>query len=222
MPFAVEAATCVLSVKEPGPCMPGVSTPALGLPYPTLQTPAPSAGKTLVVYGASSSVGSMTTQIAAATGINVIGIAGAHNHDLVKRCGAAQVFDHNDSTVVENVIKAAMASQSEFVGIFDAISTPETYARDLAILEKLGGGHLACVHPPPADNVPSNVKIGMIFAVNDVATPVYRDFVTPALQSGKLKCLPPPTIVGKGLEHINDALKKSKAGVSATKLVVEL
>ena len=202
--------------------MPGVSTPALGLPYPTLQTPAPSAGKTLVVYGASSSVGSMTTQIAAATGINVIAIAGAHNHDLVKRCGAAQVFDHKDSSVVENVINAAKANQSEFVGVFDAISTPETYARDLAILEKLGGGHLACVHPPPADNVPSNVKTGMIFAVNDVATPVYRDFVTPALQSGKLKCLPPPTIVGKGLEHVNDALKKSKAGVSATKLVVEL
>lgn len=202
--------------------MPGVSTPALGIPYPTLQAPAPPAGKTLVVYGASSSVGSMTTQIAAATGINVIAIAGTHNHDLVKRCGAAQVFDHKDSSGVEKLVKAAKASQSEFVGIFDAISTPETYAGDLDILEKLGGGHLACVHPPLADNVPTNVKTGMIFAVNDVATPTYRDFVTPALQSGKLKCLPPPTIVGKGLEHVNDALKKSKAGVSATKLVVEL
>ncbi|KAL9609953.1 MAG: hypothetical protein Q9167_005305 [Letrouitia subvulpina] len=222
VPFAVEAATCALSVKEPGPCMPGVSTPALGLPYPTLQNPTPSADKTLVLYGASSSVGSMTTQIAAATGINVIAIAGSHNHDLVKRCGAAQVFDHSDSSVIKNIINAVMVSQSKFVGIFDAISTPETYARDLAILEKLGGGHLACVHPPPTENVPSNVKTGMIFAVNDVATPVYRDFVTPALQSGKLKCLPPPTIIGKGLEYVNEALKKSKTGVSATKLVVEL
>ena len=164
----------------------------------------------------------MTTQIAAATGINVIAIAGAHNHDLVKRCGAALVFDHKDSSVVEKVVKAVTASQSEFVGIFDAISTPETYARDLDILEKLGGGHLACVHPPPADSVPANVKTGMIFAVSDVATRTYRDFVTPALQSGKLKCLPPPTIVGKGLEHVNDALKMSRAGVSAMKLVVEL
>ena len=164
----------------------------------------------------------MTTQIAAATGINVIAIAGAHNHDLVKRCGAAQVFDHKESSVVENVINAVTASRYEFVGIFDAISTPETYARDLTILEKLGNGYLACVHPPPVDSVPSNVKTGMIFAVNDVATPVYRDFVTPALHSGKLKCLPPPTVVGKGLEHVNEALKRSKAGVSAAKLVVEL
>ena len=200
--------------------MPGVSTPALGLPYPTLQTPSPSADKTLVVYGASSSVGSMTTQIAAATGISVIAIAGAHNHDLVKHCGAAHVFDHKDSSIVEKVVKAARAVQSEFVGIFDAISTPESYARDLDILEKLGGGHLACVHPPPP--APSNVETGMIFAVNDVATSIYRDFVTPALQSGRLKCLPPPTIVGKGLEYVNDALKKCRAGVSGMKLVVEL
>lgn len=202
--------------------MPGVSTPALNLPYPNLQTPAQSAGKTLVVYGASSSAGSMTTQMAAAAGVNVIAIAGAHNHGMVKHCGAAQVFDHKDSVVVDKVIDAVKASPFDFVGIFDAISTPETCARDLAILEKLGGGHLACVHPPPTDNVPSNVQTGMIFAVNDVATPVFQDFVTPALQSGLLKCLPPPTIVGKGLEHVNDALKKVKAGVSATKLVVEL
>ena len=222
VPFAVEAAVCVLSVGEPGPCMPGVSTPALGLPYPILQHPGPSTGKNLVVYGASSSVGSMTIQVAKATGIDVIAIAGAHNHDLVKRCGASRTFDHKDLSVIEKVVESVKASQSEFVGIFDAISTPETYARDLTILEKLGGGHLACVHPPPAENVPLNVKTGMIFAVNDVATPVYKNFVTPALQSGELKCLPSPTVVGKGLEHVNDALKVCKASVSGTKLVVEL
>ena len=62
----------------------------------------------------------------------------------------------------------------------------------------------------------------MIFAVNDVATPVWEDFVTPALQNGRLKCLPPPTVVGKGLESIQTALERMKTGVSATKLVVEL
>ncbi|OCK94114.1 putative zinc-binding alcohol dehydrogenase domain-containing protein cipB [Cenococcum geophilum 1.58] len=218
--FAVEAAVCALSVKEPGIAMPGVSTPALGLPYPSLDA-MPSSGKTLVVYGGSSSVGSMTTQLATAAGIHVIAISGAHNFDFSKRCGAAQVFDHKDPPVIKKVIKAIGKSGGEFVGIFDAIATPETYANDLAILSKLGGGHLACVHPPPTE-VPANVRAGMIFAVNDVATPVYKNYVTPALQAGKLRCLPPPTVVGKGLEHINEALKKSRAGVSATKLVVTL
>jgi NADPH:quinone reductase-like Zn-dependent oxidoreductase len=198
--------------------MPGVSTPALALPYPSLDKPKPS-GKTLLVYGGSSSVGSMTTQLATAAGINIISIAGAHNFDFSKNCGATQVFDRNDPSVVDKVVKAV--GKSEFIGIFDAIASPQTYAHDLAILEKLGGGHLACVHPPPPE-VPTNVKAGMIFAVNDIATPVWKDYVTPALEAGKLKCLPPPTVVGKGLEHINEGLKKSKAGVSATKLVMQL
>ncbi|KAL4811076.1 chaperonin 10-like protein [Aspergillus unguis] len=220
VPFAVETAVCALSLKEPGVAMPGVSTPALALPYPSI-TPAKPLGKTIVIYGGSSSVGSMTTQIATAAGINVIAVVGAHNFDFSKRCGASQVFDHKDPAVADKVIAAVQKAGTEFVGIFDAVATPETYANDLVILEKLGGGHLAAVHPPPAD-VPENVKAGMIFAVDDIATPVWNDFVTPALESGKIQCLPRPTVVGKGLESVNEALKKCKAGVSATKLVVEL
>lgn len=219
VPFALEAAVCALSLKQPGTAMPGVATPALGLPYPSLE-PAPSS-KTLVVYGGSSSVGSMTTQLATAAGIKVISIASARNFELSRSCGAVRVFDYHNSSFVEKVAEAVAETGQEFVGIFDAISTPETYTNDLAILAKLGGGHLACVHPPP-DNVPEDVKAGMIFAVDDVATPVWRDYVIPALQAGKLKCLPPPTIVGKGLEHIQKALKRCEAGVSATKLVVEV
>lgn len=217
--FAIEAAVCALSVKQPGIAMPGVSTPALGLPYPSLDTV--SSNKTLIVYGGSSSVGSMTTQLATAAGIKVISIASEGNFDLCKSCGAAEVFDYHDPSFVEKVIAAASETGRELVGIFDAISTPETYANDLVMLQELGGVHLACTHPPPGD-IPANLKAGMIFGVNNVATPVWRDYVTPALQAGKLKCLPPPTVVGKGLEYIDEALKKCKAGVSATKLVVEL
>jgi NADPH:quinone reductase-like Zn-dependent oxidoreductase len=218
VPFALEAAVCALSLKVPGPAMPGVFTPALGLPYPLLHQ-ATSSGKALVVYGGSSSVGSTTTQLPTAAGIKVISIVGAHNFDFSKSCGAAQVFGRKDSSVVDKVVEAV--GKLEFVGIFDAIASPDTYAHDLAILTKLGGGHLACVHTPPAD-VPANVKAGMIFAVNNIVTPVWKDYVTPALQAGKLKCLPKPTVIGKGSENVNKALEKLKAGVSATKLVVEL
>ena len=219
VPFALEAAVCALSVTEPGIAMPGVATPALGLPYPSLDPT--SSGKVLVVYGGSSSVGSMTTQLATAAGIKVIAITSPRNFDLSKSCGAVDVFDYNDPQLVEKVAEAVGKSGLEFAGIVDAIATAETYPNDLAILAKLGGGLLACTHPPPG-NVPDNVKAGMIFAVNDVATPVWKDYVTPALQAGKLKCLPSPLVVGKGLEYIQEALKKCETGVSATKLVVEL
>lgn len=221
VPFALEAAICALCVKEPGVALPGVSTPALALPYPSLEEPVASVGKILVVNGGSASTGSMTTQIATASGINVIALTSAKNFGLSKTCGATEVFDHNDPDIVDKVTKAVRDSGEEFIGIFDAISIPDTYRMDLTILAQLGGGQLACTHPPPA-KVPDNVAAGMIFGVDDVATPVWKDFVTPALASGKLKCLPPPTIVGKGLENIDEALKKSKAGVSATKLVVEI
>jgi NADPH:quinone reductase-like Zn-dependent oxidoreductase len=219
VPFALEAAVCALSLKQPGIAMPGVATPALGLPYPSLE--AVSSDKTLVVYGGSSSVGSMTTQLATAAGIEVISIVSERNVNLSKICGAVKTFDYNDPSFVDRVIEAVVTSKKEFVGIFDAVSTPETYSNSLAILAKFGGGHLACVHPPP-EKVPENVKAGMIFAVDDVATPVWKDYVTPALQAGKLKCLPQPLVVGKGLEYIQEALTKLEVGVSATKLVVEL
>jgi NADPH:quinone reductase-like Zn-dependent oxidoreductase len=219
VPFALEAAVCTLSLKHPGTAMPGVATPALGLPYPSLQ-PTP-ASKLLVVYGGSSSVGSMTTQLATAGGIKVISITSERNFTFSKSCGAAEVFDYHDASFVENVIEAVAKSGLEFVGVFDAIATADTYANDLTILAKLGGGHLACVHPPP-ENVPDNVTAGMIFAVDDIASPVWRDYVTPALRAGKLKCFPPPLMVGKGLEHIQVALQKCATGVSATKLVVEI
>lgn len=201
--------------------MPGVVTPALALTYPSLQPPP--ATKVLIVNGASSSVGSMTTQIAAAAGITVLAISGARNFELAKQSGASQVFDRRSASLVDDLVSAVRATGLEFVGIFDAISTPENYEQDLAVLRALGGNsHLACTHPPPTEGVPSGVQTGMIFAVNEVVAPVFRNFVTPALESGLLKCLPAPTVVGKGLEFINDALKRSKAGVSATKLVVEV
>lgn len=219
VPFALEAAVCALSVSVPGPSMPGVFTPALSLPYPSLH-PSP-INKTVVVYGGSSSVGSMTTQLASAAGIRVLSICSAVNFPLAKAAGAAAVFDYHEVGFVERIVGEIRTSGQEFVGVVDAVSTEETYENGLKILNALGGGHLACVHPPPGE-VPGSVKAGMIFAVNDVAAPVWRDYVAAALEQGKLKCLPPPIIVGKGLDKINEALKRCEEGVSGRKLVVEL
>lgn len=219
IPLALEAAICALMVQTPGEAMPGVPTPAMGLPSPKLASSP--IGKSIIVYGGSSSAGSMTTQLAAASGLEVIAIASPKNFDLCKKSGASVVFDRNDPELVEKVAKAA-SEKGEAVGIFDAISIPETYAHDLAILSKLGGGHLACTHPPPTENVPENAKGGMIFCINDVAQSVWEGFVTPALEKGKLKCLPEPEIVGHGLEHIQEGLSRSKAGVSGKKIVITL
>lgn len=217
LPLALETAVAGLMLQEPGVGVFNLATPALALPLPQLQSK-PS-GKAVVIYGASSSVGSMATQLARAAGVKVIALASPKNFDLVKQCGAAMVFDYKDPGVLD---KVASALEGEaLAGVYDTISTEKTYKFNLELLEKLGGGQLATTHPPPKDT-PSNVQASMVLGVTDDAAAVWTDFVTPALQSGLLQCLPKQEIVGRGLEALQAGLNKSKGGVSATKLVIEL
>lgn len=86
----------------------------LAQPFPSAN-PAPS-GKVIMVYGGSTSIGSMTTQLATAAGIRVIALASPKNFDFCRKCGASDVFDYKDSNVVGEVVKAV--GKDHFVGIF--------------------------------------------------------------------------------------------------------
>ncbi|KAK5702216.1 hypothetical protein LTR17_022524 [Elasticomyces elasticus] len=176
-------------------------------------------GKTIIVYGGSSSVGCMATQLATAAGVGVITLASKQNHGLCRSCGATDVFDYHDADVVEKVVEAI--GSDNFIGIYDAIGEPTCYAHDLAILEKLGGGFFARVFPPP-EKLPDNVKAKHVFGMREWAFPIWDDFIAPALESGLLKCSPESLVVGKWLESVQLGFDKLKAGVSAPKIVVEL
>lgn len=184
LPMAIDTGTAALFQDEEG---------GLRLPWPTL-SPKPT-GKTIVVYGASSSVGSMAVQLATAAGVRVIAIASARNHELCRKCGASEALDYKKDSLVEDVVNAV--GEDDFVGVFRPISTAETFKCDLAILERLGGGSLAATHKVP-EALPSNVKARYVFGLGDFSFPVWEDFVAPALASGQLKCLPSPLVVGKG------------------------
>ncbi|KAF1928843.1 uncharacterized protein M421DRAFT_390668 [Didymella exigua CBS 183.55] len=198
--------------------------PVLTFSYPFLKDAVKySAGKTIVVYGGSSSVSSVTTQLAETSGLHVITIVGARNSGMSKESGAAECFDHKDSPLVK-LVEAVRDLGGELVGIVEAISIPETITIDLKILENLGRDHLALNRPHMGENmVPDNVEIGMVRSggVNEITDSVWRTYVGAALKFGKLKCLPPPTIVGKGLEVIQKTPGLLEQDVSATKLVVE-
>lgn len=55
-----------------------------------------------------------------------------------------------------------------------------------------------------------------------VSRAIWADWITPALAGGALKCKPDARVVGTGLEAIQAACDLMGAGVSATKLVVEI
>lgn len=74
------AATGLYDAKDKG---------CLALEYPSLN-PKPS-GKTIVVYGGSSSVGTQAIMLAVASGAKVVAVASEHNFDFCKSLGATAV-----------------------------------------------------------------------------------------------------------------------------------
>ena len=55
---------------------------------------------------------------------------------------------------------------------------------------------------------------------NEVGPVIYTGFLPAALATGAYRAAPDPTVAGHGLAHIPEALRRLRAGVSATKLVI--
>lgn len=144
LPLAISTAASGLYQKE-----------FLALPYPTTQ-PKPS-GKTILVWGGSSSVGGTVIQLAVASGLEVVSTASKKNLALVKALGAKHVLDYTEDTVVDNIV--SLLKGSLFVGGYDAISTPETLKASADIVHQLGGGKLARVLPGDFDTGHSDVEL---------------------------------------------------------------
>lgn len=139
-----------------------ISTAAAGLyqkgylevPYPTLN-PKP-VGKTILIWGGSSSVGSTTIQLAVASGLEVVSTASKKNLEYLKSVGAKHAFDHSSVTTVTEIVKVLKGS--DFVGAYDAISLPETLRATSEIVHQLGGGRIVTVlAPPPKEELPNHV-----------------------------------------------------------------
>jgi NADPH:quinone reductase-like Zn-dependent oxidoreductase len=227
-----------------------ISTAAAGLyqkgfleqPYPTLD--ANPTGKTILVWGGSSSVGSTVIQLAVASGLEVISTASKRNLEYVKSLGAKHALDYSEPTVVEDIL--SLLKRTEFVGAYDAISIPDSLKPTAEIVSRLGGGKIATVLAAPPTGLPSNVTIvrgkktlfslplyaaADRFAVNAVAIAVeqtevgdavWRQYVPAALASAKLLAKPDPHVIKGGLPHVQEALDTLHQGVSAAKVVVEL
>lgn len=92
----------------------------LQLPPPSLNPV--STGKTLLVWGGSSSVGVIAVQLAIASGLEVVTTASKHNHDLLLGLGVSKVFDHSSPTVVAEIVSNMKGKNASMVGAFDGES----------------------------------------------------------------------------------------------------
>ena len=235
LPLGVSTAACGLFQKD-----------QLGLQLPSA-SPKPT-GKTVLVWGGSTSVGCNAIQLAVAAGYEVITTCSPKNFDFVKKLGASEAFDYNSKTVVNDLICAFKGKTTA-----GALSIGARAAENcLDILGKCSGNKFISMatypvpQPPPKTfvvvttaasyisgmtniwvksktrGIRTNFIFGSTLLYNEVGKAIYVDFLPRALAEGAYIAAPDPYVVGKGLENIQAGFDIQRKGVSAKKVVVSL
>ncbi|GKT55779.1 zinc-binding dehydrogenase family superfamily [Colletotrichum tofieldiae] len=210
LPLAVSTASCGLYQDD-----------QLALELPTVPA-RPSTGKTVLIWGGASSVGCSAIQLAVASGYEVVTVASPKNFDLLKKLGAAEVFDYNAADVVDQIV-GAFADRDCAGGL--AIVTGSLAPLAEVLSRTKGAKFVSNISVQPADlpeGVKSNVVFGGSLRDNRVGRGVYAEFLGKALAAGSFTPAPKPYVVSKGLESVQKAFDVSKEGVSAKKVVVSL
>ncbi|KAI1608249.1 zinc binding dehydrogenase [Exophiala viscosa] len=183
-------------------------------------------GKTLLVWGASSSVGACGVQMAALAGYDVVAVASSKNHDMVKGLGAKTCFDQNNTTIVDDLVEHLKGK--DVVGAYAAISTPLTIPLCCEVLDKCGGNKVVASVMPGAEafssrgvSVQANFVAMHSFVAEGKMTAIW-EWLEKALREGRMKCMPPHEVVGHGLGDVQKAVDLMGKGVSGKKLVVVL
>jgi threonine dehydrogenase-like Zn-dependent dehydrogenase len=137
----------------------GVSTAACGLfqkDFLALGAPSaapPPTGKTLLVWGGSTSVGSNAIQLAVAAGYDVVTTASPRNFDYVRRLGARAAFDYRSKTVIADIVNALRGR--EIAGAL-AIG-PNSASACVDVVAACNGNRFVSMATPPTswDDVPA-------------------------------------------------------------------
>jgi NADPH:quinone reductase-like Zn-dependent oxidoreductase len=197
----------------------------LGLQLPT-EPAQRSTGKTLVVWGGSTSVGSNAIQLAVAAGYEVFTTSSPNNFDYVKKLGASQAFDYKDENVVQKMIDAL--KDKELAGAM-AIGMNSLHPCATILSKSNGAKFVADVMAPSVTTpipeglgVTSKFVFGSDLKNDNVGEAVFKDFLENALQSRKFVAAPDAEVVGHGLENIQVGFDTLLKGVSAKKIVITL
>ncbi|KAJ5747742.1 uncharacterized protein N7511_009438 [Penicillium nucicola] len=197
----------------------------------------------LLIWGASSSVGTMGVQTARllredvnSSFAAVYATAGSANHDYVHSLGADRLFDYKDSQVVDVIISAAKEDGLVIRYCFLATGELEKCQAVLkGFIEEIQGENGTKVSKiasapllPPSAEVISGLET--IFVVPSMVEAERLEqfrywlgmWLKANLAKGAIRPSPELEVVGKSLGAINTGLDKLLLGVSCTKLVLEI
>lgn len=109
LPLAISTAAAGLYQSKSQSC--------LGLDLPS--TKPSKSGKSLLIWGGSSSVGTAAIQLAVASGLTVVTTCSKRNFELVEKLGA-KAFDYSSPGIVGDLVEEL--KKGEFVGAYDGKS----------------------------------------------------------------------------------------------------
>ncbi|KAE8345279.1 hypothetical protein BDV24DRAFT_125686 [Aspergillus arachidicola] len=198
----------------------------IGIPLDTKYTPANK--QAVLIWGASSSVGTFAVQSAKTLGFTVYATASPKHHDLVKKLGAHAVFDYRASDVVSQIVSAVKKDGVKLHTAHCVVDGALQPTLDI-LKETKGDAHAKVAHSPllpEGHPTLDNTQITFNFPPMDETArgkhihEVFHGWLKTGLQSGEV--IPSPTIQteGGGLGGVHAALDKLKGGVSGTKIVV--
>ena len=183
----------------------------------------------MLVWSGASSIGTLAVQLGKALGFTVFATASPANHDYIKSLGATEVFDYKDSEVVSKLVNAAQSKDMKITYGFDTIAEGNTTDQTAAVLAASAEGQeakLARVLPPTSNKKIENVVVSSMVAFSlgtqfaELGQWCFNDYLKTLLESKAIVPSPKIEVVGD-LSKVQEAVDRSKAGVSAKKLVLQ-
>lgn len=221
----------------------------LALQHPTVPARKPT-GKTVLIWGGSTSVGCSAIQLAVSSGYEVFATCSPRNFDLMKKLGASRAFDYKNHNIIPDIIAAFKGKECAGALSMGAGSVEKC----LDILTKIQGSKMLAMASQPGQpqelpttllgiigillpmmwagflawwkccthGLRTNFIFGSDLMANEVGPAIFVDYLPEALKGGQFVASPEAIVVGKGLDKIQEAFNVQKKGVSAKKVVVSI
>ncbi|GAB1317013.1 Enoyl reductase (ER) domain-containing protein [Madurella fahalii] len=202
---------------------------SIGIPLNSRYTPQDK--QAVLIWGGASSVGTFAVQSARALGFRVYVTASPKHHSYIKRLGADAVFDYKASDVVAQIVAAVKKDGVHMHTAHCVVSGGLQPSLDV-LRQTKGNTPARVAHSPVlAPDHPTLENTQIVFnspPMDDAAARdkhIYECFhvwLNDGLKSGSVVPSPNVQVEGGGLDGLNAALDKLKAGVSGTKIVVPI
>jgi NADPH:quinone reductase-like Zn-dependent oxidoreductase len=205
----------------------------LSLPRPTgpdYATTPQSSG--FLIWGASSSIGVSTLQLARNLGFKVFATASPAHHAFLKKLGASAVFDYRDPEVIQKIVTAAKEAGTPIKYGLDAIGENETFGKSAETILSSGGkgGKLVVALPwPKEQKLPEGLEVIQDLGAyrhatdaKEMGTWFFNEYFEKVLEDQRVVAAPEIQIVDGGVGAAQAALDLVKKGVSGKKIVVKV